>query len=197
MTETAPGRRGPKRSEQSRSAILAAAFEVTAEVGYRALTVEGIALRAGVGKQTVYRWWPSKADVLLEALAVRADVEVSVDDRGSYRVELEEFCRDSFALLSVPGVAAALRGLMAEAQLGPDFGTRFRSGFLQRRRAALAEVLRRAHERGDAPHVAPDELVTDLVFGAIWYRLLATDRPLSETDVSALCDLLGAAPAAP
>lgn len=195
MTESEPARRGPKRSEQSRMAILTAAFELTRDAGYRNLTIEGIAARAGVGKQTVYRWWPTKADVLLEALAVKADLRVSVADRGSYRAELDEFLRDSFALLASPGVAQALRSLMAEAQLDPDFGARFSEGFLERRRAALAEVLDRARARGDGLDRAPSELVADVVFGTIWYRMLATDRPLSETDVDALRDLLNPQPA--
>jgi AcrR family transcriptional regulator len=190
MTQTEPTRRGPKRSQQSRLAILTAAFELAHEVGYRGLTIEGIAARAGVGKQTLYRWWPTKADVLLEALAVKADLRVSVADRGSYRADLEEFLRDSFALLTFPGVGAALRSLMAEAQIDLDFAARFRDGFLDRRRAALAEVFDRALARGDAPVHLSGELVADVVFGTIWYRLLATDRPLGGGDVARLRDLL-------
>jgi AcrR family transcriptional regulator len=144
---------------------------------------------APVGKQTVYRWWPTKADVLLEALATKAELHVSVADRGSFRADLEQFLRDSFALLGVPGVAQALRSLMAEAQVDSQFASRFREGFLDRRRAALAELLQRARRRGDAPPVA-DELVADVVFGVIWYRVLATDRPLGEADLVALRDLL-------
>lgn len=189
MAQTEPARRGPKRSESSRLAILTAAFELTQEVGYRGLTVEGIAARAGVGKQTVYRWWPTKADVLLEAGAVKADLRVSVTDRGSYRAELEQFLRDSVTLLAFPGLDGLLRSLMAEAQLDPDFATRFRSGFLNRRRAALMEILDRALTRGDAPEL-PGELVADVVFGVIWYRVLATQRPLSAEDVALLLDLL-------
>jgi len=189
MAEPHPPRRGRKRSEQSRLAILTATFELTRDEGYRALTVEGIAARAGVGKQTVYRWWPTKADVLLEALATKAELHVSVADRGSFRADLEQFLRDSFALLGVPGVAQALRSLMAEAQVDSQFASRFREGFLDRRRAALAELLQRARRRGDAPPVA-DELVAYVVFGVIWYRVLATDRPLGEADLVALRDLL-------
>ncbi len=192
MTQTEPTRRGPKRSEQSRMAILTAAFELTREVGYRGLTVEGIAARAGVGKQTVYRWWPTKADVLLEAGAVKADLHVSVADHGSYRSDLEQFLGDSFALLAFPGLDGLLRSLMAEAQIDPDFAARFRSGFLNRRRAAMAEILDRAVARGDAPGL-PAELVADVVFGVIWYRLLATERPLGESDVTPLLDLLAPA----
>lgn len=177
-------------------AILTAAFELTRDTGFQNLTVEGIAAQAGVGKQTVYRWWPTKADVLLEALAVKADLHVSVVDRGSYRTELTEFLCGSFALLAFPGVTQALRSLMAEAQLDPDFAKRFREGFLERRRTALAEILDRAQARGDHPDRIPAETITDVMFGTIWYRILATDRPLGDTDVDALRNLLNPPPTA-
>lgn len=189
MTQTGPARRGPKRSEESRQAILTSAFELIREVGYRGLTIEGIAARAGVGKQTVYRWWPTKADVLFEAGAVKADLRVSTADHGSYRRDLEQFLHDSFTLLEFPGLPGLLRSLMAEAQIDPDFAARFRDGFLNRRRHALAEILQRAVRRGDAPEVSA-ELTADVVFGVIWYRLLATDRPLSVADVAPLVNLL-------
>lgn len=175
-------------------AILTAAFELTRDEGYRNLTIEGIAARAGVGKQTVYRWWPTKADVLLEALATKAQLRVSVADRGAYRDELDEFLRDSFTLLAFPGVTPALRSLMAESQLDPQFALRFRDGFLDKRRAALAEIVARARARGDAPEQMSDDLIADLVFGTIWYRILATDRALDETDLAVLRDLVDPAP---
>ncbi|MDQ1130416.1 TetR/AcrR family transcriptional regulator [Microbacterium sp. SORGH_AS_0888] len=193
MTQTAPARRGPKRSEESRLAILTAAFELTQEAGYRGLTIEGIAARAGVGKQTVYRWWPTKADVLLEAAAAKADLRVSTADQGSYRRDLERFLHDSFTLAAFPGLAGLLRSLMAEAQLDPDFAARFREGFLNRRRSALIEIVRRGRVRGDAPGEQPTELLADVVFGVIWYRLLATERPLDADDVDPLLDLLAPA----
>ena len=67
---------GRPRSEASRQATLMAALELAAEIGYGRLTIEGIAARAGVGKQTIYRWWPSKADILLEAGAAKAGLRV-------------------------------------------------------------------------------------------------------------------------
>jgi AcrR family transcriptional regulator len=196
MTHTEPARRGPKRSEESRLAILTAAFELVQELGYRGLTIEGIAGRAGVGKQTVYRWWPTKADVLLEAGAVKAELRVSTTDRGSYRSDLEHFLRDSFTLLAVPGLEGLLRSLMAEAQVDPEFAVRFRDGFLNRRRSSLVEILERAVSRGDAPAHMSTELVADVVFGTIWYRLLATERRLGPHDVDPLLNLLAPSPVA-
>jgi AcrR family transcriptional regulator len=171
---------GRPRSEASRQAILAAAIELAVETGYAGLTIEGIAARAGVGKQTIYRWWPSKADVLLEAGAVKADRFVPVDDQGSYRADLRAFLRASYAMAGHRQFVDLLRALMAEAQLDRDFGERFRVSFLERRRDALAVITGRARERGDLPARPDPATVADIVFGTIWYRILATTRPLDE-----------------
>src|SRR6266571_1975018 len=133
-TAARPGR---KRSEQSRMAILAAAYELAGEIGYARLTIEGIAARSGTGKQTIYRWWPSKGDVVLDALATKADLHVPIPDEGSYPADLRAFLLASFALGRQSQLIEVLRALMAQAQIDPAFWQRFRNAFLQRRRDAL------------------------------------------------------------
>jgi len=184
---------GRPRSEASRQATLAAALELAADVGYGRLTIEGIAARAGVGKQTIYRWWPSKADILLEAGAAKADLHVPVTDHGSYRADLRAFLEASYQMASHPGLADLLRGLMAEAQIDPEFGDRFRAAFLERRREALAVITDRARERGDLPASPAAGTVADIVFGTIWYRTLATREPLDAGLVDDLVSLLAVA----
>jgi AcrR family transcriptional regulator len=167
---------GRKRSEESRLAILTAALGLVGEIGYARLTIEGIAARSGAGKQTIYRWWPSKADVLFDALATRADLHVPVTDQGSYRADLRAFLDASFRM-AAPMVLEVLRALMAHAQVDEAFGDRFRQAFLQRRRDALGEIVERARERGDLPPGISPGTVADIVFGVIWYRVLATREP--------------------
>lgn len=186
MTSAKTPARGRKRSEQTRLAILTAAYELTTEVGYQAVTIEGISARAGAGKQTVYRWWPTKADVLLEALAIKADLKVSTADQGSFETELAVFLRDSAALMVHPGVVTVLRSLMGEAQQDPDFRHRFQDGFLTKRRAALESIVERAAARGDKPPHLTAAFAADVVFGLIWYRILATEYLLDEDDVVAI-----------
>jgi AcrR family transcriptional regulator len=176
-TPAGPGR---KRSEESRLAILAAAIELVGEVGFAGLTIEGIAARSGAGKQTVYRWWPSKADVLLDALATKADLYIPIPDEGSYAADLRGFLRASFRLGNDDRVVHVLRVLMAQAQIDADFGERFRVSFLQRRRDALAVIVDRARARGDLPPVPSADLVADVVFGVIWYRVLSRDQPVDD-----------------
>jgi AcrR family transcriptional regulator len=162
---------------------------LAAEVGYAELTIEGIAARAGVGKQTIYRWWPSKADVLLEACAVKADLHVPVTDHGGYRADLRAFLEASSAIARLlPQLPDLLSALMAEAQLDREFGDRFRTAFLERRRDALAVIIGRARARGDLPGHPDADIVADIVFGTIWYRILAIRRPF---DAGLVEDLLG------
>lgn len=175
-----------RRSEASRQAILAAATELVGEVGYAGLTIEGIATRSGAGKQTIYRWWPSKADVLLDALAAKADLHVPIPDEGSYPGDLRAFLTASFMLGRNRHVIEVLRALMAEAQINAEFGERFRASFLQRRREALGVIVDRAHTRGDLPSTPTSGTVADIVFGVVWYRLLATGQPLDQRLVDEL-----------
>src|SRR5271163_436655 len=183
-------RPGRKRSQASRQAILAATLELVGELGYGGLTIERIAARSGAGKQTIYRWWPSKADVLLDALATKADLHVPVPDEGSYAADLRAFLAASFALGRKGPVVEVLRALMAEAQVDPEFGERFRTGFLQRRRDALAVILDRAQERGDLPSGISPGTVCDTVFGTLWYRVLATHQPLDKRLIEELVSAL-------
>jgi AcrR family transcriptional regulator len=183
-------RPGRKRSEQSRLAILAATLDLVAEAGYGTLTVEGIAARSGVGKQTIYRWWPSKADVLLDALATKADLYVPIPDEGTFRADLAGFLDSTFELGEKAQVADTLRALMAQAQIDPEFGKRFREDFLNRRREALGVIVDRARERGELPEGVNSGTVIDVVFGTLWYRLLATRAPLGHGLAGELVTLL-------
>jgi AcrR family transcriptional regulator len=191
IREAAPAARpGRKRSEETRLAILRAAWDLAVEAGFAGLTIEGIAARSGAGKQTVYRWWPSKADVLLEAVAVKADLHIPIPDEGSYAADLLAFLTASIRLGADRRLIEVLRALMAQAQIDPEFGARFRSSFLARRRAALAVITDQARARGDLPAATPPDLVADIVFGVIWYRVLARDEPLDGAAVAALTSLL-------
>jgi AcrR family transcriptional regulator len=174
-------RPGRKRSEETRLAILTAVIDLLDEIGYAGLTIEGIAARSGAGKQTIYRWWPSKADVLLDGLATKADLHVPIEDTGSYRTDLRAFLDATFGLARQELTLTTLRALMAEAQIDERFGEHFRTAFLQRRRDALQAILDRAAARGDLPPTPSPDLVLDIVFGTLWYRVLATRAPLSKT----------------
>jgi AcrR family transcriptional regulator len=136
---------------------------------YAALTVEGIAARAGAGKQTIYRWWPSKADVVLEAMLEEVASAIAAPDKGSLPDDLVAFLSETFQQRAQRPV---LLGLMAQALLDPGFAQAFRDRFLFSRRAALREILERAAARGEIAAEVDPELLIDVVYGVLWYRLL-------------------------
>jgi AcrR family transcriptional regulator len=174
---TGDRRPGRPRSETARRAILTAAIDELQENGYAALTIEGIAARAGVGKQTIYRWWPSKADVVLDAMLDLASARITVPDEGSLHADLSAFLSATF---QQRGQRPVLIGLMAQAVLDPPFATAFRDRFLFSRRDALRTILDRAVTRDE---IAPDmdlELLIDVIYGVLWYRLLLDHAPLDE-----------------
>jgi AcrR family transcriptional regulator len=170
--------RGPgrPRSEEARQAVLAAAFEMAAEHGPAGLRMEAIAKRAGVSKETLYRWWRSKADVLLEALAERGERTIPMPDSGSLAEDMRTFMRATAASADAP-TQRILRALAAEAASDPEQATLVRDRFIARRRAALGELLDRAVQRGELDQ-AQAETALDLVFGSLWYRLIFGIGPL-------------------
>ncbi|MBJ6763812.1 TetR/AcrR family transcriptional regulator [Myxococcaceae bacterium JPH2] len=191
MDDASKGRPGRKRSEQSRAAVLEAALKVLREQGYAALSIEAIARDAGVGKQTIYRWWTSKASVVLEALIAQAPTPLVPPLHGSLGEVLEAFLASTFQTLKNPrGTGDILRGLMAEAQLDAQFATEFRTGLIEKRRELLRSVLAQAQERGELAADADLFLLVDMAFGVMWYRLLVGHAPLDRALAHELATLL-------
>ena len=185
MTTPRP-RTGRVRDERARDAVLAAALTL-ARHDLGGTTVDTIAGRAGVGKQTIYRWWRGKAEVVLEAINLSATRDIPLPDTGSLRGDLLAFVEATFAAGRRPGRLPVLRALMAEAQIDPEFGAAFDVQFLRRRREVLAEVLRR---HPDEMRDIPVEVAVEVVFGVLWYRILATHGPLNSALARELTALL-------
>ncbi|WP_319445868.1 MULTISPECIES: TetR/AcrR family transcriptional regulator [unclassified Mycobacterium] len=186
MSVRAPGR---PRSERIRRAVLAAATSLVDESGYGTATMEAIARRADVSKQTVYRWWPSPAAILLEALNDGAARIAPLVEAGGLDNDLRIFVRRS--VLGARGRnARLLTALMSEAQRDESFAESFRNGFLAQRRGVMRELLVRARDRGDlAPGVDVD-VVVEMFFGTLWYRLLAASGPVNTRFADKLTDAL-------
>ncbi|GAB7078987.1 TetR/AcrR family transcriptional regulator [Megalodesulfovibrio paquesii] len=196
---------GRPRCLEARAAILAATLELISEQGLCSLTMEAIARRAGAGKQTIYRWWPSKADVVLEAMAERMGREALAADHGSLAADLEAF------LLQAAEDAAAwsaphLRCLMVEAQRDEAFRLRFLEKHLAVRQEAARALFARAVQRGELPAqtarqpsaigeeacCARDTVdrAIELLFGLLWFRLLTARPPLDPAQAAAYARML-------
>ncbi len=180
MSTRSPGR---PRSEPARQAVLAAAVGLLEQDGYGQVTMEAIARGAGVSKQTVYRWWPTKAEIVLEALNEAASAIAPAPDSGSLEADLRSFLQRTVAGATRRN-ARMLAALMAEAQLDDVFAESFRGGFLARRRQVLRETLQRARARGEIAASMDVDFLVELVFGTFWYRILdhhaALDRRFAD-----------------
>jgi AcrR family transcriptional regulator len=198
MTETtAP--RGRRRSDRSHQAIITATQELLVERGYRALTIEGVAARAGVGKQTIYRWWPSRAALVLEAYLVASDrVQLPSPDSGSAREDVRALIGWLAAVLAEPTGGRVVAGLVGDIQHDSDLAEGFRQNVVPARRQAMLAALERGRERGEIRADADLELAVDALHGAVFYRLLLSGEPLDAVFAERLADqvLAGLAPPA-
>jgi AcrR family transcriptional regulator len=167
---------GRPRSERARRAILAATLELAAEHGPRGMNMDAIAKRAGVSKETLYRWWRSRTELVLEALAERGDETIPLPDTGSLAGDLRAFLRATVASAD-PTTQRLLRALAAEAAADTSTAGLIRDKFLARRRAALDELLQRAVTRSELTR-ADAAIALDLVYGSLWYRLIFDIAPL-------------------
>jgi AcrR family transcriptional regulator len=195
----ARSQRGRRRSDRSHQAIIAATQELLVERGYRALTIEGVAARAGVGKQTIYRWWPSRAALVLEAYLVASDrVQLPSPDSGSAREDVRALIGWLAAVLAEPTGGRVVAGLVGDLQHDSDLAEGFRQGVVPARRQAMLAALERGRERGEIRADADLELAVDALHGAVFYRLLLSGEPLDAAFAERLADqvLEGLAPPA-
>jgi AcrR family transcriptional regulator len=171
---------GRARNEEVRQAVLQSTLALLMSPEPRAVTIDAIAAHAGVGKQTIYRWWPSKSAVVIEALTDSARDRVRDIDTGELRRDLEHFLASTFRVVSSRPVAQGLRAMLADA-LHDQQATQVLREYTAQRRAALHRVLERAVERGELDADADIGLAVEQAFGFLWYRLLFGHAPLSRT----------------
>jgi AcrR family transcriptional regulator len=165
-------RTGPVRSEAARLAILDAAVALFAERGYDHLTMEGIARRAGVGKQTIYRWWPSKGDVIAEAILEGHLLggRRELPDTGDPRTDLAAWLTDLFTLRASPEGEGLLHSLVAAAAGSAETGRRLRAEILA---APLMERLSQALGSVTGPRL---DAAADALVGAVILRALSREE---------------------
>ncbi|WP_394434703.1 TetR/AcrR family transcriptional regulator [Streptomyces sp. SGAir0957] len=189
--KTAPD--SARRSERSRRAIYDAALALVAEIGYPRTTIEGIAARAGVGKQTIYRWWGSKAQVLMEAFLdlneqnQRAAAEhhpdvplnpVALPDTGDLEADLKVVLRATVDELLDPRFDAPARALAAEGVANQEFAREFVAKLLMPGLDLYAARLRAAQDAGQVKAEVDPEIARDLFSGPLAQRWLQETGPL-------------------
>ena len=179
-----------RRSERAYRAIVDATKDLLDEQGFNATSIDQIAHRAGVGKQTIYRWWPNKAAVVLEAHAEQAAERLPMPDTGDLRTDLRTAAALFSRNLGDSVIGRVCVQLIGQAQVDEEFAAAYREAFITVRRAALRELLERGRERGEVRDDVDLELALDMIFGPIWYRRLVRHAPLTPEFAHALADAL-------
>jgi len=180
---------GRPRSEQARRAILRSTLKLLQRSSFSGLTIEAIAADADVGKATVYRWWPNKGALVVDAFASSAESELHFPNTGSVYRDM------SLQMTQFLGVLRSPRGrivaaLLAGGQSDPEPLSAFRERFLRPRRQEAYKTLRRAIERGELPQDLDLDVVLDTLYGALYMRFLIRHDELSENYVREVCRLV-------
>jgi AcrR family transcriptional regulator len=185
MTTKLTNHKGRKRSAAAEAAILAATIELLEEKPLCEVTADAIAVRAGVSKATIYKWWPNKNRVALDAFISRARTEIPGVDTGSaLRDFTEQLVAASRFCMSASG--RMLCQFIAEGQNDPELLTLFHERFLRSRRQAIRKLWERGVARGEIRPELDPELVIDLIFGPLVFRLLVGHGRLDATDAEAM-----------
>lgn len=175
--------RGPgrPRSEQSRRAVLSAARELLTDRGLPGLSMDDIAARAGVSKNTIYRWWPTKAAVLMDAFTDAFAERMEAPDDGDALTRLRTQFRRVAQLMNTPEARRPFVALVAAAQHDPELAVALRERFIDTRRAGVRELIAAGIVNGQLRTDLDADILIDLIYGALYYRLLISGAPVDPT----------------
>jgi AcrR family transcriptional regulator len=179
-----PRRRGAARTED----LLHVTLDLATEVGYARLSIEGVARRAGVGKHTIYRRWPSKGLLLLDALSRVWITDLDYHDTGDLRADLREQFLRSTTALSSPPIGPVYRAAIAEALGDPALRDALHERFLATVEQRTLDRIVRAQRAGELAAEADLGYAAEVLSGSLYYRWLLTPRPV---DADAIDGLLG------
>jgi len=170
-----PGRGRPRRASASTD-ILDAALETLAERGFQAATIESIAARAGVGRNTIYRRWSSKEELIADALQ-KLVVDIDLRDGDDIRALLLDWIRDFVRVFGDPLYGRILPAVLGEVQANPVFAQMYAERVVRPRYEALVGILRRAAERGALRRDTDVEQIADLLAAPPFVRVLRIGLP--------------------
>ncbi len=185
QSKRAPGR---PRSEEARLSILRSTLKLLAKKGFSELTIEAVAAHAGVGKATVYRWWPDKAALIADAFANNTTGKLHFPDTGSLHRDMSQQMQQLIKIFR------SRRGRIVSAMLGAGQSDRnliaaFRERFMMPRRQEAYATLRRAIKRGQLRKNVDMDLLLDSLYGPIYMRFLIQHDSLTPQFVEGLCSL--------
>jgi len=182
-----PKRRGRHRSLEAKTAILKATLQLLERESLRKVTADAIARRAGVSKATIYKWWPNKSMVALDAYLAGMTERVAVPDTGSAEEDFTEQLK-SLTAFYTSTLGRLFCQFIAEGQSDPGFLASFRERFLYARRDAARIMWRRGVDRGEIRSAVDGEIALDLIYGPTIFRLLAGHGSLNDSESEAMVE---------
>jgi AcrR family transcriptional regulator len=185
-------RRPGGRSARVRAAVITATLAELSDRGYSAVSLDGVAERAGVHKTTIYRRWRTKESLILDAMLERAAQIVAVPDTGSLHGDLLALARRSAAIQTSPAGQAVVRAVAGEAPGNARIAAASRR-FWDERLDLDRTILQRARDRGEIRPEAQLRPVVEAVLGPLYFRLLVTGEPLDDDFVVGVVDLVDSA----
>jgi AcrR family transcriptional regulator len=175
-TPAPKGRAPHRRDENARIAVLHAADDLLVERGFGGVTIEGIAARAGVAKQTIYRWWPSKVDILLDTLIDDASHQLAIPVARTAVESTRRYLRSLARFLSQDPAGKVLLALIGQAQHDQAMAATFHQRYLDPRRRAEREMLQRGIVSGELAADLDVDAALDALLGPVLYRALTGAR---------------------
>ncbi|MBW4632301.1 MAG: TetR/AcrR family transcriptional regulator [Iphinoe sp. HA4291-MV1] len=179
MNESAKKQPGRPRSVQSHQAILKSTLDLLAQVGYERITIDAIALGAGVGKTTIYRWYRSKEELVADAIESLRE-EIEIPDKGTVWGDLDCIIESAVKTSLTPLGRQILAMIIGAASSSPQFAQVYWTKYLKPRRQAFHVVIERAQARNEIPADMDSDIVFDLISGIMLYALVVkpSDEPM-------------------
>ncbi|WP_445492548.1 TetR/AcrR family transcriptional regulator [Niallia sp. 03133] len=170
---------GRPRSEKTKTDILTASYDLLIENGFKAITVEKIAEKAGVSKATIYKWWPNKAAVVIDSFLNATSDKLPIPNTGS-TIEDMFIQVNNFVQFLISKKGNVIAEIIAEGQFDSKLADIYRQAYFKPRRSISKQILERGISRGDLRKDLNIELTIDLIWGPVFYRLLITGEVLDE-----------------
>lgn len=182
-----PASRGRPRSEEVQAAIHNAFLAAMLEDGFNQISIDAVAKRAGISRTTIYRWYKDRDEIALEVAIEQAKLDEAPQISSDFWDDIRVFLNKTFESATARG--PLFTALMARAQADSEFAERVWVSFSRPRREHLAQIIQShpaftGNEKSSAVQL---ETLLDLIFGAIWYRMMSGHAPLDESFVGELC----------
>ena len=173
----------------TRRKVLDATGELIDRLDYRSVTIDAVARASSVSKSTIYRHWPSREVLVLEAFAHKTNLMTTVADTGDAFADLRTYLGKLAVCLDFGGAASTVAGLISDGLADEEFARIFRATIVRDRRRAFAQILRQGQQRGQVRADADIEVVVDALYGAVHHRLLVTRQPFDQRFIVGLTDM--------